>query len=222
MLNPAGGEVRVVLGARVPGGPLDNGAWHFGVDAAGAPSRATLVPIEAKNLRQWIYPRTQELYQLLDKAVTLQLDHPDRWMVPVFVCRWAQDPLGSMARQIGFHLITTRNQYIRPLILNDADNARKLEEINREFEYRLVPHDEAVPAMVKQFRQYLPARIDEAAERWAAFAAHPDVPDLVAALRDDEISNQERAEFKDELGRCVREVTGEDVLWAADEADHET
>lgn len=26
------------------------------------------MPIEAKNVRQWIYPRTQELYQLLDKS----------------------------------------------------------------------------------------------------------------------------------------------------------
>ena len=122
-----------------------------------------------------------------------------------------------MARQIGFHIITTRNQYIRPVILNDPANARKLDEVNDELGYRLVAHDEAVAPMVKQFRQILPARLDEAAARWAAFSAHPDVPDLVAALRDDEISAEERLSFKDELGRCAEEVTGEDALWAATE-----
>jgi hypothetical protein len=45
------------------------------------------------------------------------------------------------ARQIGFHIITTRNQYIRPVILNDEANARKLDEVNEELGYLPVAHE---------------------------------------------------------------------------------
>jgi hypothetical protein len=61
---------------------------------------ATTVLVEAKNLRQWIYPRTQEMYQLLRKAVSLQVRHPEARFVPVLVPRRINRIIGTMARQM--------------------------------------------------------------------------------------------------------------------------
>ena len=87
LLRPDGGEVGQIAGRPVPGGSLDNAAFHTGVGVDGLPGTTKLMPIEAKNVRQWIYPRTQELYQLLDKSARLRVANPDLPVMPIFVCR---------------------------------------------------------------------------------------------------------------------------------------
>jgi hypothetical protein len=54
---------------------------------------------------------------------------------------------------------------------------------------------------------------DLAGERWSSFLAHNDVPRLIALLRDDHISNQDRHEFHEELIAATEDVFGEDVDW---------
>ena len=219
VLNKQGGEVRKLLGASVPGGPLDNAAWYTSLGTDGVPRDPTLVVIEAKNLREWIYPRTQELYQLLDKGLSLQVAHPQHAVVPVLVCRWAHPTTGWMAKQMGFHLITTRTQYVRPVIANIEDGERRFREVGDELAFRLELHDGRVQQMVDQFEKYLPNRIEEAAQRWQAIADHEDVPDLVAALRDEELPHDQRTAFRNTLARCVEEATLEPARWAAAEHD---
>lgn len=213
LIEPGQGEVRKLFNERVPGGPLDNGAYFTQVLASGMPGPTTIVLIEAKNVRQWIYPRTQELYQLLDKAVSLQNAHPELRFAPVLVCRRLHPMVGSMAKQMGFHVVETQTQYVRPVVAI-GERERKFDEVNDELGFRLTAYEGAVKPMERQFSTYLPARIDSIAERWNAFAQHPRVPDVVAYLRDDEITNQQRHRSVDELGSIAVEVFGETVTWA--------
>ena len=65
------GNVEILFNRPVPGGSLDNAA-HLIVDTPHGESVVTVV-IEVKNLRAWLYPRAEEIYQLLDKAAQLQI-----------------------------------------------------------------------------------------------------------------------------------------------------
>jgi hypothetical protein len=72
------------------------------------------VPIEVKNLREWLYPRTPEVHQLLYKAAALQVGHPDHRWSPSSFCRRAHTTTYYMAFQLGFHVVDTRSQFNSP------------------------------------------------------------------------------------------------------------
>jgi hypothetical protein len=117
-LKPHGGDVPFLLGAKVPGGPLDNAAFLTTIDAQTiTPTGTYLVTIEVKNIRSWVYPSKSELYQLLHKAGELQATHPNVKIVPVFVCRRAHYLTFTMADQLGFYVIQTEagGQVLDPL-----------------------------------------------------------------------------------------------------------
>lgn len=221
LLRPdGGGEVSQIAGTPVPGGSLDNAVYHTKVGADGMPA-TKLMPIEAKNVRQWIYPRTQELYQLLDKAARLRVANPTLPVMPIFVCRRVQFLTGKMAQQLGFHVIETWRQYVRPAVAHTDDDARKFEELNTELAYNLELHEGSVAPMVKHFTAVIPKRCDDAAARWGLFASHADVPDLLQRMRDDRISHTDRYETLGELASAAREVFSEDVEWFHEEEELE-
>jgi hypothetical protein len=213
LLRPEGGEVARIAGAAVPGGRIDNAAFYTGLTKGGMPTPAILLTIEAKNVRQWIYPRTQELYQLLDKSARLRLQHPDLRVLPVLVCRKAHYLTNRMAQHVGFHVIATQRQYVRPAVAGTVDDARKFDEVNTELAYNLALNEGFVEPMVKHFTRTIPERSSEAVERWARFVAHPDVPLLISRLRDDSISNTDRRECMEELVEAAEDVFGEDAEW---------
>lgn len=214
MLRPdGGGEVRKIAGKPVAGGPLDNAAFYTGIGADGLPSPAILTTIEAKNLRQWIYPNSDEPYQLLDKSARLRLAHPQLRIMPVFVCRRSHHNLGKMSAQLGFHLIYTGTQYVRPAVAATPDDERKFTEVNTELAYRLTLNEDSTPQMVRQFTKSIPGRIDEAADRWTQFCSHPQVPDLLRSLRDPKLEYEDRQEFLGELADATEDVFAEDCEW---------
>jgi hypothetical protein len=213
LLRPEGGEVARIAGAPVPGGRIDNAAFYTGLTAGGMPTPTILLTIEAKNLRQWIYPQTQELYQVLDKSARLRLQHPELRVFPVLVCRKAHYLTNKMAQHIGFHVIATQRQYVRPAVAGNPDDARKFEEVNTELAYNLALHEEAVEPMIGHFTKTIPGRSSEAVERWSNFVAHPDVPQLISRLRDDGISNRKRRECVQELVQAAEDVFDEDAEW---------
>ena len=220
LLRPDGsGEVRTIANQRVPGGPLDNAAFYTGFGADGLPAQPALITVEAKNLRQWIYPNSDEPYQLLDKSARLRAAHPGLPIMPVFVCRKSHHSLGKMAGQLGFHLIYTANQYVRPAVAGTEDDERKFNEVNTELAYRLALNEGAVPQMVKQFTTAIPGRIEEATARWAQFCSHPEVPDLLRALRDPKLTYHVRHMLLNKLGDAAADVFTEPVPWRP-EASH--
>jgi hypothetical protein len=100
LINPAKGGFDTIGGVHLPG-PVDNGGFlmTFDIDTA-EPGSTAMVLVEAKNLRDWVYPSMPELYQLLAKASYLQMQRPEQMVVPVFVCR----RLHFLAREMGFEL----------------------------------------------------------------------------------------------------------------------
>ncbi|MGW4720862.1 hypothetical protein [Nocardia sp. NPDC004260] len=62
------------------------------------------LPIENKNIRDWVYPRSAEPYQLLRKAALLQRDAPEANIMPVLVCRHT---LRFLAQRLGFKVHDT-------------------------------------------------------------------------------------------------------------------
>ncbi len=134
-LRPEGGEVGIIAGAPVPGGKMDNAAFYTGLTPGGHPQPTVLVTIEFKNVRQWIYPQPQELYQLLFKSVHLRLQHPNLPVFPVLVCRRAHYTTLKMAQHLGFHVISTQKQYVRPAVAAKTEDELKFREVNNELAY---------------------------------------------------------------------------------------
>lgn len=73
-------SVKQVNGVDVPMGPIDNG---FVIQRLDEKTRAPVGPwgvralVEVKNVRDWIYPNSSELFQLLYKAAVIQNQNPD-------------------------------------------------------------------------------------------------------------------------------------------------
>src|SRR5215217_3929630 len=97
LFEPRQGQVSSVFGQPVPG-RIDNGGTLQLVDGHGRPTGSAAVLIEVKNVHHWIYPSSDELYQILDKASRLQVALPDVDFVPVLVCRRGHPTLFKMAK----------------------------------------------------------------------------------------------------------------------------
>ena len=79
-LQPASsgaGEVNTLLGVTLPG-PLDSAGYLVPFDTKGLPQSPVTILFEVKNLRSWIYPSSEELYQLLHKSMVLQTARPEQ------------------------------------------------------------------------------------------------------------------------------------------------
>jgi hypothetical protein len=206
LINPERGDVRTLLGAPIPGGPLDNGAFLTTVDAqALSPTGQYVVVVEVKNVRSWIYPSTQELHQLLDKAARLQAAHPSRRFIPVLVCRRAHYLTNQMAEYLGFYVISTKRQYVPPAL-----DGRELAEVRSELGYDLEPYPtDPPPALVKHFTTTLQAVVARTASRWKPSAIH--LAHHFAALRDEHAQN--RPEIIEELKADAEAIHGEPPRW---------
>lgn len=220
LFNPTSvlGEVRELFGQPVPGGSLDNGGWLTVPDPDTGMPKTYLMILEAKNLRQWIYPRTQELHQLLAKASAIQVAHPDVALVPVLVCRRAQYLTAVMAEQLGFYVIQTHRQYVRPYLVETEKDQRMFDEVNNELAYDLVPHGDAVDPMVRHFRTPIQNVAERTASRWGTHAAA--TADTFATLRNDRLSYADRATALDELAELAEAELGEAITWRRP-ADHD-
>jgi hypothetical protein len=190
----------------VPGGPFDDVAY-LTVLEDGRPIAATM-PVEVKNIRDWIYPSAAELYQLLDKCARIQLRHPDERLVPVLVCRRAHFTGFLMAKQLGFILIAAMAQPILPRseVAIDA-----VQEINRELGYDLVRTDEALPKLVHEFRSTVPAIAARTAAKWAITA--PVLADLFAQLRAPGVPVFTRANLMEELRNTTKDALDPEGGW---------
>jgi len=101
------------LGIEVPAGPLDNGLVLNPLHPDGSPRAqlAVAVPVEVKNVREWIYPHSQELHQLLYKSAAMKAINPGLAIVPLLVCRRAHITTSYMAKRLGFFVAQTKRHY---------------------------------------------------------------------------------------------------------------
>jgi hypothetical protein len=198
--NPNTGQTDDLFGMAVPHGPLDNGLRFFDYEAR----TAYLVPVEVKNLRDWIYPADAALHQLLAKASALQAEHPDQPILPVLVCRRAQRTALRLAKDLGFHIVDTYRQYILPSHFHDdADQQRLFEIQDRLGFFDLRAGDGAHARVVKQFREVIPAVVAGQSHRWSIYG--PRFVEQFNAIREDP-SAERRQEL---LGLIREEMRGE-------------
>lgn len=109
------GDVRTLWGQTIPGGPVDSVATMPLLDDDGRARGNATVVIEVKNIREWIYPTSEALHQLLHKAAQLQLANPNESILPVIVCRRAHTTAFRMALDLGFHIVELRAQFLPEL-----------------------------------------------------------------------------------------------------------
>lgn len=179
LAQPQGGNVTTFLGHTVPIGALDSAAIFTPLDTAGLPARAIALPVEVKNLRDWMYPHNDEPYQLLTKAHLLAASVPEQPMVPVLICRQAHPTIYRMASDLGFFVIDARRQYIGPT----AEEA-KLAEIRAELGFLDLAHEPgADERLVRRFTHTLPGYAAIAAARWKVTASIDRFGNLFNAMR---------------------------------------
>jgi hypothetical protein len=160
-IESPGREVSTLLGVPVTG-PLDAAAHYLVRDESGIPGKVVTVPIEVKNLRDWIYPSSRELYQLLSKAAIIQDARPERLVAPVLICRRAHITTMRMAKQIGFFVIPIERQYVHQV---DED---ALIEVRAELGLiDLVQQIGPDERMVRFFHTHLPKVIERTANDWS-------------------------------------------------------
>jgi hypothetical protein len=204
LFNPTSGQVTRLLDRDLTFGSLDNAAILTTMDTRRAvPTGQYLLVVEVKNIRSWIYRSTAELYQLLYKAARLQLDNPERRLLPVLVCRRAQYMTNQMAEALGFYVIATKRQYV-PASLAADDVA----EVNGELGYDLEAVPETPPpAMVKHFRSTLQGVAARTAARWSISAQA--LIDEFQALRDPRLIGSAREAATREMLDIAASVHGE-------------
>jgi hypothetical protein len=169
LINPAGGQVSEFLGCDIKG-PLDNAIILAPMSDDGLPGQPIAVPIEVKNIRDWIYPSSQELYQLLEKAARLKQLQPQIPLVPLLVCRRAHYTAFKMAKALGFFIVETRRQYIGPV------EEERLEEVRVELGFLdLMALRAPDPPLVHMFRDVFTKQASASADNWAITAEDTDI-----------------------------------------------
>jgi hypothetical protein len=160
-IEKPGREVDTLLGVPL-NGPLDAAAHYLVRDSDGIPGNVITVPIEVKNLRDWIYPSSREQYQLLSKAALIQDARPTRLISPVLVCRRAHITTMRMAKELGFFVIPINRQYVHQ-VEEDA-----LIELRAELGLiDLVQQVGVDERLVRFFETHLPKVIERTADDWS-------------------------------------------------------
>jgi hypothetical protein len=170
-------EVKELLGVRLPG-PLDSAGYLVPINHQGLPQPPVTMLFEVKNLRSWIYPGSEELFQLLHKAIVLQTLQPEQPIVPVFVCRKAHQTTFWMSKQLGFITIDMGIQYV-----GDVDEEDLL-EVRNELYFRDLARGGGPSLRVRdRLVKALPMIAADVARQWASTASNPTLAELIERIR---------------------------------------
>lgn len=211
LIQPTRGEVTSLFGKDVPGGPLDNGAWLLTIDAqTQAPGSPYLVPIEVKNVRHWLYPHHPETYQLLHKAAGLANAHPEHPTLPVLICRKAHYRLRQLAKDLGFLIFETHDQYVLP---SERINPEHFEEVRVELGFDdLKITSSPNPKLVEWLSGVVHKEAAQKSQRWMDFGRHR--IDVYAQLRRDNLSWPEQKSLVEELHKIASDNLPTVGRWA--------
>lgn len=211
-LNRGRPTLESVMDQPVPVGPLDNGFVLQRLDSRGRPIGpwGVQVLVEVKNIREWIYPRTQELYQVLRKAALIQRANPTESFLPMLSCRRAHTTTNFMAKDFGFFVIDSRRQYlpsnhafIDPQHLDEIRNELGLVDLVQGHEQENLGR--LVAGLHALQRKYdVPVAVD----RWKAHCANDLVVDAFEVLADQRTSNRRRDETLALLREEARSMGG--------------
>ncbi len=181
-LTPGAGEATEILGVKL-NGPVDSAGYLVPV-VGGLPQQPVTTLIEVKNIRSWVYPRSRELYQVLDKAAQVQLANPSQPVLPILVCRRAHVTLFYMASQLGFVVIEMGRQFA-----GTAMPAEDVDEVRTELHFRDLHHGAGPSRRVEDRLRSIRPHVIDYAWKWQQTAA--DLGHLIAPLRA-KLSNADR------------------------------
>jgi hypothetical protein len=177
-------RVSRLLGVDVPTGPLDNALMlqPLTLELLPRPPYGVLVPIEVKNIREWVYPHTKELYQLLDKSVELQRRLSDRPMIPLLICRKAHVTTTFMAKALGFFVVDAHRHFFP---VHSRIDVSRFDELRKELGLSDLTQDLSQTGRVEAGLRALQRKYDveEAAARWHALSSIDAFADLIGELR---------------------------------------
>jgi hypothetical protein len=203
-------QISNLFGKPIPRGPLDNAAFFTPFDNNKPPTPITLL-IEVKNGRRWIYPSAVEPFQLLEKAILLQRDHPNDLFLPVFICRRAHFTLFHMAKDLGFLVLQTKEQ---PILPHSKIAKEKLQEVCSELGYNLIQTDGPLKLLVKRFKETIPKHAVEYASQWRETAqVLAQLPDAVDTLRDSSAGCSDRDIAREIFYKVIVEKLGVHGKW---------
>jgi len=197
-VHPDAGQVSTLLGVSLPG-PLDSAGYHVPL-VHGVPQQPVTVMIEVKNIRAWIYPSAEEIYQLLTKAAIVQQTHPDQQILPVFICRRAHPTAFWMAQQLGFMIIDMELQFVGHPI--DEHEQAHFDEVRVELHFNDLRLGKGPSVRVTdRFAKVIPTHASAMASTWMRTVANDEIRTLIAPLRT--AKHAERTALMDELRHAV-------------------
>lgn len=171
---PGFGETSELLGVKLAGA-LDSAGFIVPI-VRGMPLTPITTIVEVKNIRSWIYPSSAEVYQLLSKAVQLQVPNPNQLIVPILVCRRAHRTTFWMAKQLGFFVIDMNRQFT-----GDVEDDALL-SVRNELHFNDLYAGTGPSLRVKErFQGTLPKHATGSAERW--LQTTEDLGPTILALR---------------------------------------
>jgi hypothetical protein len=145
----------------------------------GIPGAIVAIPIEVKNLRDWLYPWSGEVYQLLDKSARLQQRHPDQLIVPLLIARRLHFTTFREAKALGFLGIETKRHYIAATVDEEA-----LAEVRVELGFLdLVAESGPDALIVRRLVKTLPKELERSAATWRR--SSDGLRHIFAALREE-------------------------------------
>lgn len=161
------------------GGPLDS-AGYLTTSKDGSPILSDIVTVlfEVKNIRNWIYPSAEELYQVLGKAVLLQTAAPMVNVLPILICRRVHETTYWMGGQLGFLTIELEGQYVGPVPQDQVNDLRS------ELHFTDLIHGSGPSRIVeKRIRQTLPKVAYPYSQKWRTTVSDSQIASAISALR---------------------------------------
>jgi hypothetical protein len=152
------GNVKEING-RTTQGSLDSYAYVT-LSGQGLARQAVPIGIEVKNIREWVYPESSELWQALRAAVELEC-------VPILVTRRIHITTGRFCKSIGMLTHETQKQYFARSLEGDS----RLLAAHERLHFRdVIPWEEADPSVTRFFEVTLPTVLDRTLQNFAKFA----------------------------------------------------
>jgi hypothetical protein len=193
------GHVRELEGRRIEAGPLD-AAGH--VVTSYSPMRSVPFGVEVKNVREMLYPKSLEVWDLLGNIAP----YPD--VLPMLVTRRLHYTAYKMLEDLGVFARYLNRQWFAKSI-----DGTEFAEVCSEFGFRdaerVEDPREPHPAMVKAFRDLpMPASRPEAEVRLARWREAAPIVERYGELRDLDPTDEQRDEVFNDFRK---ELTGAEL-----------
>lgn len=204
--TPQAGPVAKILDVRLPGA-ADSGGFMNPI-IKGIPQPPVTLLFEVKNIRDWIYPSNSELFQVLRKGIVLQQAHPTVPIVPILVCRKAQQTAFYMAQQLGFFVIDMGAQFVGTNVAEPA-----LLEVRNELYFGDLRLGNGPSLRVQdRLSRHLPPYIHQYATTWGNTALDADIAPRLSACAARRTSASTRFQLLEEI-RTVNQSNGNPGGW---------